>query len=78
MMIGVIGSGNCSEKIGELAEEVGKYIGESGATLVCGGLGGVMEYACKGAKAAGGRTIGILPGDNKADANEYVDIPIVT
>jgi hypothetical protein len=46
--------------------------------LVCGGLGGVMEAACKGAKAAGGLTVGILPGSSRQDANPYVDIPIVT
>lgn len=49
-----------------------------GAILICGGLGGVMEAACKGAKLAGGMTIGILPGDSRDAANPYVDIPIVT
>lgn len=61
-----------------MAEEVGRELAKRGATLVCGGLGGVMEAACKGAKEAGGHTIGILPGDSCADANPYVDIPIVT
>jgi uncharacterized protein (TIGR00725 family) len=78
MMIGVIGSGNCAPKVGKLAEEVGRGIAKAGGTLVCGGLGGVMEYACKGAKRAGGTTIGILPGMSKEDANDFVDIPIVT
>ncbi len=78
MIIGVIGGNKCSGNVCEIAEAVGKYIAESGAHLVCGGLGGVMEYACKGAKLAGGKTIGILPGMDKADANEYVDIPIPT
>jgi len=78
MIIGVIGSSNCSEDIGRLAEEVGFGIAQSGAQLVCGGLGGVMEFACKGAKCAGGTTIGIIPSNNKTDANDYVDIPIAT
>ena len=78
MIIGVIGGASCSKTIGSLGEEVGKEIAEAGATLICGGLGGIMEFACKGAKSAGGTTIGILPGFEKSDANEYVDIPIVT
>ncbi len=78
MIIGVIGSSNCSPQVGKTAEEVGKGIAEAGAILVCGGLGGVMEHACKGAKSAGGITLAILPGMDKTDANKYVDIPIVT
>ncbi|MFC1511507.1 TIGR00725 family protein, partial [Candidatus Margulisiibacteriota bacterium] len=50
----------------------------AGAVLVCGGLTGVMEAAAKGAKAAGGLTVGILPGDKPEDANPYIDVPIVT
>ena len=46
--------------------------------LVCGGLGGVMEAACRGAKEAGGTTVGILPGTDRSDANEFVDVPIAT
>jgi uncharacterized protein (TIGR00725 family) len=76
--IAVIGAGNCDEQLGEIAEEVGRRIAELGAILICGGLGGVMEYAAKGAKAASGLTIGILPTYNAQDANEYIDIPIVT
>ena len=78
MIIGVIGGNNCPNDIEMVAEEVGKYIANAGGILVCGGLGGVMEFACKGAKSAGGTTIGILPGNDKCDANEYVDIPIAT
>jgi uncharacterized protein (TIGR00725 family) len=78
MIIGVIGAGSSVYGIDKLAEEVGTRIANEGAILVCGGLSGVMELACKGAKAAGGTTIGILPGMDKADANEYIDIPIVT
>lgn len=61
-----------------VAEEVGRRIAQSGASLVCGGLGGVMEAACRGAKAAGGLTIGILPGDEKESANPHVDVAVVT
>ncbi len=78
LYIGVIGGSNCSEKTAGLAESVGQEIARAGAVLVCGGLGGVMEAACRGAKQAGGTTIGILPNWNKENANEFVDIPIVT
>lgn len=62
----------------ETAYEVGKLMAKAGAILVCGGLTGVMEAACKGAKEAGGTTIGILPGLHIDDANPYVEIPIAT
>jgi hypothetical protein len=78
MDIAVIGGHSCSADIARIAEEVGKGIAELGATLVCGGLSGVMEASCRGVKSAGGKTIGILPGHNKAEANRYVDIPIAT
>jgi uncharacterized protein (TIGR00725 family) len=78
MFIGVIGGGKCSRSIARLAQEVGRELAEHGATVICGGLGGVMEAVCKGAKEAGGLTIGILPGNKQSDANPYVDIPIVT
>jgi uncharacterized protein (TIGR00725 family) len=78
VFIGVIGAGTCSKKIYSLAYDVGKYIAKAGAILVCGGLGGVMEGAAKGAKENKGVTVGILPGVDKAEANPYIDIPIVT
>jgi len=79
ILIGVIGGGKeVSPETARLAEEVGREIARQGAAVVCGGLGGVMEAACKGASEAGGLTIGILPGDNRRDANPYVKIPIVT
>ncbi len=78
MLIGVIGASSCSAEIAELAEAVGREIGKRGVVLICGGLGGVMEFAAKGAKEAGGLTIGILPGTSKEEANCYIDIPIVT
>jgi uncharacterized protein (TIGR00725 family) len=76
--IAVIGSGKVIPRELELAETVGREIARRGAILVCGGLGGVMEAACKGARLENGITIGILPGDKRETANPYVQIPIVT
>lgn len=76
--IGVIGSSSCDPYIYALAERVGKEIAKRDAILICGGLGGVMEAACRGAKSEGGMTVGILPGDSRDAANQWVDIPIVT
>jgi hypothetical protein len=76
--IAVIGGSQASRKEIRLAEEVGSELAKKGATLVCGGLGGVMEAACRGASSEGGTTIGILPGENRQAANSYVQIPIVT
>ena len=76
--IGVIGAGACDEATAAIAYDVGKGIAEAGYTLICGGLGGVMEAACRGASEAGGLTVGILPGDTVAAANAYVKIPIAT
>ena len=78
MIIAVIGGGRCPKEVAQIAEGVGRELGKRGLTLVCGGLGGVMEAACRGAKETGGQTIGILPGFSRRDANPYVDIPIVT
>jgi hypothetical protein len=78
MIISVIGAGSCDKKIYGIAEEVGRLIAKKGATLITGGLGGVMEAASKGAKEAGGITVGILPGFSKDEANPYVMIPITT
>ena len=77
-IIAVIGGGECSPEEARLAEEVGRQIARQGAVLVCGGLGGIMEAACRGASEEGGITIGILPGDRREAANAYVQIPIVT
>jgi hypothetical protein len=76
--IAVIGDAHCAEEVAALAEAVGRELAQRGAVLVCGGLGGVMEAACKGAKSAGGLTVGILPTASRQDANPYVDVPIVT
>jgi uncharacterized protein (TIGR00725 family) len=78
IFIGVIGGSDVSPQIAKLAEEVGREIARQGAALVCGGMGGVMQAACKGASDEGGITIGILPGENRHDANPYVRIPIMT
>jgi uncharacterized protein (TIGR00725 family) len=76
--IGVIGGAQVDNEILALAEAVGRKIAKIGAILICGGKGGVMEAACKGAKAESGVTIGVLPGEDRQEANPYVDIPIVT
>ena len=78
LIISVIGESNARPHIAALAEQVGKELAERGVAIVCGGLGGVMEAACRGAKSVGGTTIGILPGDSPLSANEYIDIPIIT
>ncbi len=78
LLISVIGSSECSDEEAQFAEEVGRELARRGAILVCGGLGGVMEAACRGAASQGGTTIGILPGNSRKDANRYVKIPIVT
>ena len=78
LRIAVIGASQCSKKIAAVAEGVGRQLARKEAILICGGLGGVMEAACKGASAEGGLTIGILPNENHRSANPYVQIPIVT
>jgi uncharacterized protein (TIGR00725 family) len=75
VQVAVIGSG--TEREGR-AEEVGRLLAERGCTVVTGGLGEVMAAASRGAKAAGGTTIGILPGEARADANEWIDHAVVT
>jgi uncharacterized protein (TIGR00725 family) len=76
--IAVIGGGEPSTEEEQMAEEVGRELARQGAFLVCGGLGGVMEAACRGAQSEGGLTIGILPGESRRGANPYVQIPVVT
>ncbi len=78
LVIGVIGSGACDARTAEVAERVGAAIARAGAVLVCGGLGGVMEAACRGAVREGGLTVGILPGDDARAANAWVRVPVVT
>ena len=78
LYLGVIGEGRCSARLAAQAERVGAAIAAAGAVLVCGGLGGVMEAASRGAARAGGVVVGILPGVDRSDANRWVTIPIVT
>lgn len=78
MRISVIGGSDVDEDVADLAERVGREIGRRGHTLVCGGLGGVMVAACRGARAAEGETIGILPGTDPTAANPHVETAIVT
>ncbi|RLC83404.1 MAG: TIGR00725 family protein [Chloroflexi bacterium] len=77
-IVGIIGGAAPTKEETTAAESVGRALAQAGATLICGGLGGVMEAACRGAKSAGGLTIGILPGTDAGEANPYIDIPIVT
>jgi len=76
--VGVIGGGATDSPDLEAAEAVGAGLARAGAILVCGGLGGVMEAACRGARQAGGRTIGLLPGLDRGAANPWVEIAIAT
>jgi len=77
-IIGVIGAGTADASLIGIAQEVGRLIANRAALLVCGGLGGVMEAAARGAKAAGGTTIGILPQATKEMVNPYIDVPVAT
>jgi uncharacterized protein (TIGR00725 family) len=76
--VAVIGGGNAPEDELVVARNVGRILAEAGAVVVCGGLGGVMEAACAGAHQAGGLTVGILPGSDRAKANPYVDVALPT
>src|SRR4030042_5073140 len=78
MIIAVIGNSSCSPEEAKLAESIGELLAQRGVAIICGGLGGVMEAACRGAKAKGGWTVGILPGQDSSLANPCVDIPVVT
>ncbi|HWP92616.1 MAG TPA: TIGR00725 family protein [Thermodesulfobacteriota bacterium] len=77
-IIGVIGANQASDKDYKTAEEVGREVAKRKGVVICGGLGGIMEAVCHGAKSEGGLTIGIIPGFSKSEANPYVDIPVVT
>ncbi|MDP1807746.1 MAG: TIGR00725 family protein [Acidimicrobiales bacterium] len=76
--VAVSGGGEAGEAACRLAEEVGRELARRGAVVVTGGLGGAMEAACRGAKAEGGTTLGILPTHDRADANEWVDVAVPT
>ncbi len=76
--IAVIGSSDPTLQFVSLAIEVGRTIAEVGGILVCGGLGGIMEAAARGAKEKGGLTVGILPSYDKKTANAFIDMIIPT
>jgi uncharacterized protein (TIGR00725 family) len=78
--VGVSGAGMATARPADLhaAEEVGRLLAEAGAVLVCGGLGGVMEAACRGARSADGVTVGLLPGGDRGSANPFVTVAIPT
>jgi uncharacterized protein (TIGR00725 family) len=76
--VAVVGGGEAGDEALAAAEDVGRHLAQRGAVVLCGGLGGVMEAACRGAKAGGGTTVGILPGGDRHQANEYVDVAIAT
>lgn len=78
MRVSVIGGSSIPDTTYEQARQVGHLLGTRGHELVCGGRGGVMEAACRGAQEAGAHTIGILPGSDRTAANPYVDTPIAT
>ncbi|APX98272.1 TIGR00725 family protein [Natronorubrum daqingense] len=78
MRVSVIGGGTINETAANRAEGVGRELATRGHTVVCGGRGGTMAAVCRGANDAGGTTIGILPGEDREDANEFVDIVIAT
>jgi uncharacterized protein (TIGR00725 family) len=78
LTIGVIGGSRVDEKTSKLAYETGQQIAANEAHLVCGGLGGVMEAASKGAAEAGGTVIGLLPSDSREEANPYLSVAIPT
>jgi uncharacterized protein (TIGR00725 family) len=78
LRVSVAGAGDATPREISLAEETGKLLAGRSAVLICGGLGGVMEAACRGASSAGGITVGILPGSNPESANPHVLIPIPT
>jgi uncharacterized protein (TIGR00725 family) len=74
--IAVVGPSDASAQLCEVASEIGRRLAEARAIVVCGGLGGIMEAVCRGVWGAGGTTIGILPGADRATANAFVDVAI--
>ena len=78
MYVGVIGQGECTKKLAARAQEVGRLVAQAGAVLVCGGMGGVMEAACLGARQAGGTTVGILPGSDRSEGNRFLTVAVAT
>ena len=77
-IVAVVGGSECTGTEAALAEALGRLLAQRGAVVVCGGLTGVMEAVARGVRAAGGLTIGILPGNDARDANAYIDVPLAT
>lgn len=77
-VVAVIGASSASAAESAIAEEVGRRLAERGAILICGGRGGVMEAACRGAQQAGGLTVGILPGSDRGEGNPYLGLVLPT
>lgn len=78
VQVAVVGASNAGHDLAAAAEAVGRALAAAGATVVSGGLGGVMEASCRGAKSAGGLTVGLLPGTDPGDANPWVDVIVPT
>ena len=78
VQIAVVGAGEPDAALLPVAEEVGRRLAEAGALVVCGGLGGVMEATCRGARSAGGSTVGLLPGSDPSAANPFLDVVLPT
>ncbi len=78
MIIAVVGGENCTPDAEASAEAVGRELARRGCVLICGGRGGVMAAACRGARSQGGHTIGVFPGPDRAEANPWVQFPVVT
>jgi uncharacterized protein (TIGR00725 family) len=76
--VAVVGSGTCSSQEADAAEQIGASLARAGVVLVCGGLSGVMEAACRGARREGGVTVGILPGNDRTAANRHVMVAIAS
>lgn len=76
--VAVVGGGHAEKHECDVAARLGRALAEAGAVVVCGGLGGVMEAACRGAQDGGGVSIGILPGADRLGANPYVDVAVPT
>ena len=76
--VAVVGPGECDAETAAMAEAVGRELAARGAVVVCGGTGGAMEAVCRGAKSAGGTTVGLLPGLERGSANAYVDVALPT
>src|SRR5213083_50014 len=77
-LVAVVGGSTCTPQEAEWAAAVGRLLAERGAVLLCGGLGGVMSAAARGAKQAGGLTVGILPGNDPREANPDIDVALAT